>query len=321
MSVIVKSENDNSIEYYIKGAPEKIKNICTNLPSNFDQKVNELSIQGFRLLAIGYKKLNEMKEDAIAQSNRAQFENNLQFIGFLIVDNKLKDDTSKVIDELKSAEYDLKVISGDNPLTVISTSKEAHIIDNSRTMYVLDMDDTGKMLQLNNIEATGITSRKLENLSDLHQLIMESNIYLAVTGYAFNYIRDNSIKNNDRKLLNGIVSKAQLFTRFKPQNKADIIKLLKQNKQQVAMVGDGSNDSLAIREADLGISFTSADASFASPFSSRSNSIDCVKQVLLEGKNMYMICCEIMLYQAVNTMVRFAFLEIVSLNYTWITDF
>lgn len=112
MSVIVKSENDNSIEYYIKGAPEKIKNICTNLPSNFDQKVNELSIQGFRLLAIGYKKLNEMKEDAIAQSNRAQFENNLQFIGFLIVDNKLKDDTSKVIDELKSAEYDLKVISG-----------------------------------------------------------------------------------------------------------------------------------------------------------------------------------------------------------------
>ena len=62
------------------------------------------------------------------------------------------------------------------------------------------------------------------------------------------------------------------------------------------MIGDGSNDSLAIREADLGISFTSADASFASPFSSKSPSIKCVKQILLEGKNMYLICCEVMLY-------------------------
>lgn len=87
------------------------------------------------------------------------------------------------------------------------------------------------------------------------------------------------------------------------------------------MIGDGSNDSLAIREADLGISFTSADASFASPFSSKSPSIKCVKQILLEGKNMYLICCEVMLYQAVNTMVRFAMLEIASMNYSWVTDY
>ena len=34
------------------------------------------------------------------------------------------------------------------------------------------------------------------------------------------------------------------------------------------MVGDGSNDSIAIREASVGISFVTADASFAAPFSS-----------------------------------------------------
>ena len=33
------------------------------------------------------------------------------------------------------------------------------------------------------------------------------------------------------------------------------------------MVGDGANDILAIREADVGLSFVGCDGSFASPFS------------------------------------------------------
>ena len=45
------------------------------------------------------------------------------------------------------------------------------------------------------------------------------------------------------------------------------------------MVGDGSNDSAAIREANLGISFSNSDASFAAPFSSQVNS------KLIEEKN------------------------------------
>lgn len=86
------------------------------------------------------------------------------------------------------------------------------------------------------------------------------------------------------------------------------------------MIGDGSNDSLAIREANMGISFTSADAAFSAPYSSKSPSIECVKKVLLEGKNMYSICSEIMLYQSINTMIRFAMVEILSLNNSMISD-
>lgn len=62
------------------------------------------------------------------------------------------------------------------------------------------------------------------------------------------------------------------------------------------MIGDGSNDSLAIREADMGISFTSADASFSAPFSSKSTSLNCVSQILLEGKCVLANCVEVMLY-------------------------
>jgi cation-transporting ATPase 13A2 len=47
------------------------------------------------------------------------------------------------------------------------------------------------------------------------------------------------------------------------------------------MIGDGANDCSAIREADIGISFSDADGSFSAPFTSMSTSLECVVKVLL----------------------------------------
>lgn len=59
------------------------------------------------------------------------------------------------------------------------------------------------------------------------------------------------------------------------------------------MVGDGANDCLAIQEANIGISFATADAALSSDFCTDNLSIDCVEKILLEGRSTMSINYEI----------------------------
>ena len=49
------------------------------------------------------------------------------------------------------------------------------------------------------------------------------------------------------------------------------------------MCGDGANDCGALRTAHAGISLSEAEASVASPFTSKEPNISCVPEVIREG--------------------------------------
>jgi len=59
-------------------------------------------------------------------------------------------------------------------------------------------------------------------------------------------------KITDRELLDQIDS-ISVFSRISPQDKLRIINILKQKNEIVAMTGDGVNDALALKRADIGI--------------------------------------------------------------------
>lgn len=52
----------------------------------------------------------------------------------------------------------------------------------------------------------------------------------------------------------------------------------------MAMCGDGANDCGALRVAHSGISLSEAEASVASPFTSKRANITCVPQLIREGR-------------------------------------
>jgi Ca2+-transporting ATPase len=54
-----------------------------------------------------------------------------------------------------------------------------------------------------------------------------------------------------------------VFARLLPSQKGIIIRLFQQKGHYVAMVGDGANDSIALKVADIGISFVENSSPFA----------------------------------------------------------
>ena len=125
-----------------KGAPEVLKSLCrkVTIPKDFDEQLDTLSKQGFRILAMTMKKLeSEFYQtlqnviDGAMELPRDKIESNLQFIEFITFKNNLKPTSTEVIEQLKIANLKPIMVTGDNLETVVPVSQEVGIIDSNHT--------------------------------------------------------------------------------------------------------------------------------------------------------------------------------------------
>ena len=130
-SVIVKNHLDQSLRFFIKGAPEKIIKCCNRktIPEGFTDELTNHTHNGFRVLACATKPLDEINENP-NYDDREDYENDLIFLGFIVFNNKLKRDTKQVINELMNANLNLIMATGDNPFTSISVAQQCGLINN-----------------------------------------------------------------------------------------------------------------------------------------------------------------------------------------------
>jgi cation-transporting ATPase 13A3/4/5 len=67
---------------------------------------------------------------------RAEAESELDFIGFIIFENKLKPSTAGVLKELKMSSIGQVMVTGDNILTAISVARECGLIERNAHCFV-----------------------------------------------------------------------------------------------------------------------------------------------------------------------------------------
>ena len=121
MSVVVQAES--SLSLYFKGSPEKLSELARkdSLPANYHKMLDFVTNKGFRVLALAYSKIPQSSDlEALA---REAVEQDLTYLGLLVLENKLKPDSAEVIRRLqKEGGLKTKVISGDNVLTTLETA-------------------------------------------------------------------------------------------------------------------------------------------------------------------------------------------------------
>jgi cation-transporting ATPase E len=87
--------------------------------------------------------------------------------------------------------------------------------------------------------------------------------------------------SEDPEALGEMVEKHEVFARVSPQQKRILVAALKRRGHTVAMVGDGVNDVLALKEADIGVAVASGTAAARSHTRSRVRTF-CSRKELLE---------------------------------------
>ncbi|ORX61100.1 hypothetical protein BCR36DRAFT_408082 [Piromyces finnis] len=138
----------NSLEVFVKGAPEVIRDICKNktIPLEFNQKLHKLVNKGYRVIAVGYKTIENVKFHKLMKMKREEIESDLEFLGFIVFENPLKSGTKKTIEALNDANIRSLMCTGDNILTGISVAKECSMLSKDAQVKILKfVEGTGEV--------------------------------------------------------------------------------------------------------------------------------------------------------------------------------
>lgn len=104
MSVVCKNDFDETYKAFVKGSPEKISELCNRqtMPKDFQKVLSQYTQEGYRVIALAYKELPISTTYRSLQTvHRDEVESNLTFLGLLIMENKMKEQTTGVIETLQ----------------------------------------------------------------------------------------------------------------------------------------------------------------------------------------------------------------------------
>ncbi|KAG9616881.1 hypothetical protein KCU64_g23156, partial [Aureobasidium melanogenum] len=241
---------------------------------------------------------------------------NLEFVGFIIFENKLKPTTTGIIEELRDANIRTVMCTGDNILTAISVARECNLIDRSAHCFVPHFVEGDSRTALSRLSWESVdnpayqlddnTLKPLpppaEHDSSLpYDVSNLRNYSIAVSGDVFRWLIDFA----SPKVLREMLVCGQVFARMSPDEKHELVEKLQSIDYCCGFCGDGANDCGALKAADVGISLSEAEASVAAPFTSRIFDISCVPEVIREGRGALVTSFSCFKYMSLYSAIQF----------------
>jgi len=314
MSVIVRKLGMRNFTVFTKGAPEKIEELCLEdtIPEDFHARLQELTVSGYRVIAMAAKELNsKVNWVAIQKMKRGEVECDLQFLGFLVMQNTLKLESAGVISELKAASLRCVMVTGDNLLTALSVARDCGMVGRGDRVVIAEAElKAGRMkLKFNDAE-------KIDNNGEEGCVLnLEPECHVAITGKTWTVIKEHF-----PELLQRILIRGTIFSRMSPDQKANLVEELQTLGYVVSMCGDGANDCGALKAAHVGVSLSEAEASVAAPFTSSIPNISCMPKLIKEGRCALTTSFGVFKYMALYSMIQFISVLILYTNKTNLGD-
>ncbi|XP_045583317.1 polyamine-transporting ATPase 13A3 isoform X2 [Procambarus clarkii] len=334
MSVITRRLGAPNFELYCKGSPEMIASLSQpeTVPANFSEQLLQYTFQGYRVLALGWRPLRLSYRKA-QQINRDEVECNLEFLGLLVMENRLKSETTPIISQLHKAKIRTVMVTGDNMLTALSVGRECGLVGLQQqvisikavpphqglpaclTFHATTAKTPASPVGMRQVDA-GVGICLEDDTNDSYCFAMEGKSW----GVVHEYFPDK---------LQKMVVRGAIFARMSPDQKQQLVLELQALGYYVGMCGDGANDCGALKAAHAGISLSEAEASVASPFTSANANISCVPILIREGRCALVTSFGIFKYMAAYSLTQFVSIMILysidsnltDLQFLWIDLF
>ncbi|MER2132872.1 MAG: HAD-IC family P-type ATPase [Carnobacterium inhibens] len=116
---------------FIKGSPDKLFPMATTYDSRFNQvewnsRVEELSLQGKRVVAVGY----QMIPDEVDEITHDLLSSGITFLGLAGIIDPPREEVIGSLREMRKAGVEVKMITGDHPLTAKTIGEKLGLADN-----------------------------------------------------------------------------------------------------------------------------------------------------------------------------------------------
>ncbi|XP_008405076.1 probable cation-transporting ATPase 13A3 isoform X3 [Poecilia reticulata] len=292
MSVVSRTLGEKCMDAYMKGAPEVVASLCKSetVPENFAEVLEGYTKQGFRVIALAHRRLgSKLNWHKVQNVNRDYIEANLEFLGLIIMQNKLKAETPGVLQDLHRANIRTIMVTGDNMLTAVSVARDCGMIPPEDMVIIADAlpphDGQAAKIAWRYADKPSRTTRleeisiSLEDEGHAEEPKTQPLYHFAMNGKSFAIIAEHFPDMLQKLVLHGTV-----FARMAPDQKTQLVETLQGVDYFVGMCGDGANDCGALKRAHSGISLSELEASVASPFTSRTPNISCVPSLIREGR-------------------------------------
>ena len=154
-------------------------------------------------------------------------ESDLEFLGLIIMENRLKDVTLSIINELSVANIRCVMVTGDNILTAMSVARECGIIRPTKKAFIInhhkdEKDPLGRtklfIEQSQTSSESDIDTDSEVREFDLKDSIEKSKYQLAISGPTYAVIN-----NEYPELVERVTAVCDVYARMAPDQKAQMI--------------------------------------------------------------------------------------------------
>ena len=261
------------------------------VPTDYEELLAYYTHKGYRVIGCATRHIKKLSWVKAQKMSRQEVESDLEFVGFIIFENKLKPTTKPVIEELLRSNITSVMVTGDNILTAISVARECGLMNKTAHCFIPHFAeghsrDPNAKLHWESID-DGIYQLDEKTLlprppppegdaSLPYDISNLRNYSVAVSGDVFRWVIDYASPEVVRRMLVA----GRVFARMSPDEKHELVEKLQSIDYCCGFCGDGANDCGALKAADVGISLSEAEASVAAPFTSRVFDIRCVPEVI-----------------------------------------